>query len=357
MYLNFQTKNTLIAELKKHTIKNNNALSVINNTVLVDVKEGYIFITSTNLNETLITKTQTNSNEEFSFVIDKKFLINALQAVNKNDGCTIIIDTDKSKLFIDTFSLNYISSELFPIIPENKEFICEIKHKTLKSMYQAEKFLVDNCRDYANFLLFGIENNNHYVSATDSKIIFFNHRLQKELDEAYLIPKSIINLLKKVNKYNYSVKFYRVNKGVYSIEFTGNRIIYSINTENLSYPKLNYVMNRHELNNSLYLDIKCKEFLKSVLKLSPDKKETLCLFELENGKIKITYKHYEIGELTQTFDTETNFKEPFKFMLNIDLLLKIFLEDRIILDFKNATTPFRTTLNDYVMYIMPCRYE
>ncbi|WXU00579.1 MAG: Beta sliding clamp [Catillopecten margaritatus gill symbiont] len=177
--------------------------------VFIQLKDGELILTTTDMEIELRASKKIQSQENISFTIYAKDLIDIIRKLKEDTIIEFIIE--KSKVYIKTnnnsFELNTFDTQEFPSLPEieNSEII-HIKRLVLKDLIEKTSFSMANqdIRAYLNGLYFEVDKNNIIVVATDGhrlaigEIKHDNSLMDKK---TVILPrKAVLELTKILNK-------------------------------------------------------------------------------------------------------------------------------------------------------------
>lgn len=177
--------------------------------VLIQLKEGKLTLTTTDMEIELRASKKIQAQEEVSFTIYAKDLIDIIRKLKENTIIQFIIE--KSKVYIETnnnsFELNTFNTQEFPSLPKitNTEVI-QIKRVALKELIEKTSFSMGNqdIRAYLNGLYLEVNNDNIVMVATDGHRLSIGEIKQKNNlpnKRAVILPrKAVLELAKLLNK-------------------------------------------------------------------------------------------------------------------------------------------------------------
>ncbi|CAC9435122.1 DNA polymerase III beta subunit (EC 2.7.7.7) [uncultured Gammaproteobacteria bacterium] len=204
------TVNELLDPL--HTIigvvENKQTLPILSH-VLIQLKNGELTLTTTDMEIELRSSKKIQAQEEVSFTIYAKDLIDIIRKLNANTIIEFIIE--ESKIYIKTnnnsFELNTFNTAEFPSLPKisNSEVI-KINRLTLKELIKKTSFSMgsQDIRAYLNGLYFEVDKNNIIVVATDGHRLSIGEIKQDNKlsdKKTVILPrKAVIELTKLLDK-------------------------------------------------------------------------------------------------------------------------------------------------------------
>ena len=177
--------------------------------VLIQLKNNQLTLTTTDMEIELRASHPINTQEEISFTIYAKDLIDIIRKLPEETIIQFIIE--ESKIYIKTnnnsFELNTFNHQDFPSLPkiENSDVI-RVKRNALKELIENTSFSVGNqdIRAYLNGLYFEVDQDNITVVATDGHRLSIGEIKQSNnLDKkkTVILPrKAVLELTKLLNK-------------------------------------------------------------------------------------------------------------------------------------------------------------
>ncbi|MBW5288724.1 MAG: DNA polymerase III beta subunit [Candidatus Ruthia sp. Apha_13_S6] len=177
--------------------------------VLIQLKDNLLTLTTTDMEIEIRTSQVIKTQEEISFTIYAKDLINIIKKLSEDTIIEFIIES--SKIYIKTnknsFELNTFNHQDFPSLPKIEDSdVIKIKRHVLTDLIKNTSFSMGNqdIRAYLNGLYFKVDKNSITVVATDG------HRLSigevKQINnlsnrKTVILPrKAVLELTKLLNK-------------------------------------------------------------------------------------------------------------------------------------------------------------
>ncbi|CAC9557213.1 DNA polymerase III beta subunit (EC 2.7.7.7) [uncultured Gammaproteobacteria bacterium] len=177
--------------------------------VLIQLKDGELTLTATDMEIELRTLKKIQAQEEVSFTTYAKDLIDIISKLKENTVIEFIIEETKIYIKVDknSFELNTFNTQDFPSLPkiEDSEVI-HIKRLVLKELIEKTSFSMGNqdIRAYLNGLYFEVDKNNIVVVATDGhRLAIGEIQLTNDLTskKTIILPKkAILELIKILGK-------------------------------------------------------------------------------------------------------------------------------------------------------------
>ena len=177
--------------------------------VLIQIKNNELILTTTDMEIELKASQAIQTQEDISFTVYAKDLIDIIRKLPENTIIQFIIE--ETKIYIKTnknsFELNSFNHQDFPALPkiEDSEII-SIKRENLKHLIENTSFSMGNqdIRAYLNGLYFEVDQNSVVVVATDGHRLSIgeikqNNNLNNK--KTVILPrKAVLELTKILNK-------------------------------------------------------------------------------------------------------------------------------------------------------------
>ncbi|BAS67032.1 DNA polymerase III subunit beta [Bathymodiolus septemdierum thioautotrophic gill symbiont] len=152
-------------------VENKQTLPILSH-VLIQLENEKLTLTTTDMEIELRASKKIQAQENISFTIYAKDLINIIRKLQENTIIEFVIE--ESKIYIkvnnNSFELNTFNTQDFPSLPEIKDSeAIHIKHFILRELIEKTAFSMGNqdIRAYLNGLYFEVDKNNIIVVATD----------------------------------------------------------------------------------------------------------------------------------------------------------------------------------------------
>ncbi|SMM99613.1 DNA polymerase III beta subunit [uncultured Candidatus Thioglobus sp.] len=176
--------------------------------VLIQLKEGKLTLTTTDMEIELRASHKIQAQEEIIFTIYAKDLIDIIRKLKENTIIQFIIE--KSKVYIETnnnsFELNTFNTQEFPSLPKITDSeVIQIKRTALKELIEKTSFSMGNqdIRAYLNGLYLEVNNNNIVMVATDGHRLSIGEIKQKNnlsSKKTVILPRKAVLELEKLLK-------------------------------------------------------------------------------------------------------------------------------------------------------------
>ncbi|WP_343190326.1 DNA polymerase III subunit beta [Buchnera aphidicola (Mollitrichosiphum nigrofasciatum)] len=328
---------TLLKHLKiiNNLLIKNRKYPILEN-ILIEINNGELFLTSTNLDTEIITKTKKIYN-----IIDGKTtlsgrkLLNICRSINKNTNIKFILIKYKMHVFTENSKciISTLPYENFPKInsKKNKINFCLIENE-LKYMIFKTQFSMGlaDVRYYINGMLLEIKNNTLFIVTTDGfrlslcskkiKNVFKNHHI--------IIPrKSILELYKILNQN--SKKKINLYIGKKNISIYIGKIIFISKLLEGKFPDyISVLLKKIKYKTTINANILKKSLLRA--SIFCHEKFNGVKIKIKNNVCNITANNQEekIKEKIQTIENKKNFEITVNVYYLLDIL-SVFKEENI----------------------------
>jgi DNA polymerase-3 subunit beta len=140
--------------------------------VLIQLKDGELTLTTTDMEIELRSSQKVQAQEEVSFTIYAKDLVDIIRKLNEDIIIEFIIEASKVYIKINknSFELNTFNTEEFPSLPKITDSeVIKINRIALKELIKRTSFSMGNqdIRAYLNGLYFEVDQDSVIVVATD----------------------------------------------------------------------------------------------------------------------------------------------------------------------------------------------
>lgn len=186
-------------------INTNNVLPILDN-FLLNLKEGNLTITASDLEITMIVQITVNSNESGEITIPARLMVNVLKTF-PDQPLTIFIENDKKKLKIISqqgdYTLSIQNPEEFPRAPIlNSPTIINLSTNILLRIINKTLFAIstDEFRPVMNGVFFDLTPEGSTFVSTDShKLVkYFRKDVKVKKSVQFILPKKPLVLLKNI---------------------------------------------------------------------------------------------------------------------------------------------------------------
>ncbi len=295
--------------------------------VLIQLKDGQLTLTTTDMEIELRTYNKINSQKEINFTVYAKDLIDIIKKLPEETIIEFIIE--KSKIYIKTnnnsFELNTFNHQDFPSLPkiENSDVI-KIKHQALKELIENTSFSMGNqdIRAYLNGLYFEINQDNITVVATDGhRLSIGKIKQNNNLDnkKTVILPrKAVLELTKLLNKNKHQEVNIHLSNNYFYLISDNNTLISRLIDGN--FPNYIQVIPTDYENTII---INRQDFLNSLQQASIFVEERTKGVKLVFKKTKLNiFSHSERGQ-AKTQISIKNFDKEIEIAFNIQYLIPI----------------------------------
>ena len=334
--------------------------------VLIQLKNGELTLTTTNMEIELRSSKKVSAKEEINFTIYAKDLIDIISNLNEKTIIEFIVEESKIYIKLDnnSFELNAFNTQDFPSLPkiENSETI-NIKRLVLKKLIEKTSFSMGNqdIRAYLNGLYFEVNKDNIVVVATDGHRLAIGEVKQKNKltdKKTVILPKKAVTELTKIlNKDTNSEVTIHLSDNYFYLTNDNTTIISRLIDGN--FPNYLQVIptdyeNTISINREIFLDC-----LKQA-SIFADERTNGVKLAFKNNKINI-FSHSERGQAKTKIDID-NFDKEIEITFNNKYLIAIL--EKIDTDNINMVVPkgenqsclLSNTNNDAYQYVvMPMR--
>ena len=206
-------------------VNNNPTLPIIEN-ILIEINKNSLSAKATDLQTTIINKTNIESESIGSIAVNAKLLLETLKTFPEQP-LTFKTNTENNTLEITSdqgnYTLSYINSEEFPNTPElDNSKSTMISVKTLQKGIENTLFATssDELRPVLSGVYIEINNNKILFVATDAhKLVKYSNEIQTNDSSSFIVPKKPLQLLK-----NTLTSF----QGDVKIQYNKTNIIFSL---------------------------------------------------------------------------------------------------------------------------------
>ncbi len=307
-------------------VENKQTLPILSH-VLIQLKGGQLTLTTTDMEIELRASQKVNAQEEVSFTVYAKDLVDIIRKLPEKTLIQLIIE--KSKIYIKTnnnsFELNTFNHQDFPSLPkiENSNIV-RVKRETLKTLIENTSFSMGNqdIRAYLNGLYFEVNKDNITVVATDGHRLSIgeikqNNKLPEK--KTIILPrKAVLELIKLLNKDQHQEVDIHISKNYFYLATDNITIISRLIDGN--FPNYTQVIPT-DYENTIVIDR--KDFLDSLQQASIFVEERTKGVKLifKNTQLNI-FSHSERGQ-AQTQINIKNFDKEIEVAFNIHYLISI----------------------------------
>ncbi len=211
--MKFQVSKATLFKCLSHLngiVDKKNSLPILSN-ILIEAKENFLTLSSTDMDISIIEKINSDIKEEGSITINAQIFYDVVRKLDdlsdieiiSNDGKLLTVRSKGSR-----FSLACLPKEDFPIIEHSNEGTnIDIDSKTLSKLIDKTKFAISNeeTRYFLNGIYFNLSNENDTTNLTlvgtdGHRLAKFSHALSQNIDDlpGVIIPKKTINELSKL---------------------------------------------------------------------------------------------------------------------------------------------------------------
>ncbi len=334
--------------------------------VLIQLKNNQLTLTTTDMEIEIRASHSVQTQEEISFTIYAKDLIDIIRKLPESNIIEFIIE--ESKIYIKTnknsFELNTFNHQDFPALPkiENTDII-KVNRQQLKELIENTSFSMGNqdIRAYLNGLYFEVDQDNITVVATDG------HRLSigeiKQLNnlskkKTVILPrKAVLELTKILNKNEHNEVEIHLSNNYFYLKSDETTIISRLIDGN--FPNYSQVLPT-DFDNTIVIDR--LEFLNSLQQASifVEERTKGVKLVLKDTQLNI-FSHSERGQAKTQISTK-NFDKEIEIAFNIHYLISIL--EKLTTDEINMVVPggenqscMLSSSNDetYQYVVMPMR--
>ena len=295
--------------------------------VLIQLNNNQLTLTTTDMEIELRASHSINTQEEISFTVYAKDLIDIIRKLPEETIIQFIIE--ESKIYIKTnnnsFELNTFNHQDFPSLPkiENSDVI-KVKRNALKALIENTSFSMGNqdIRAYLNGLYFEVDQNSITVVATDGHRLSIGEIKQTntlEHKKTVILPrKAVLELTKLLNKYEHDEVDIHLSENYFYLVSDNTTIISRLIDGN--FPNYAQVIPT-DYENTIVIDR--QEFLSSLQQASIFVEERTKGVKLvfKDSKLNI-FSHSERGQAKTQF-TIKNFNKEIEIAFNIHYLISI----------------------------------
>ena len=334
--------------------------------VLIQLKNGELTLTTTDMEIELSTSNKIKSQEKISFTVSVKNLIDIISKLEEKTIIDFIIE--KTKIYIkinkNSFELNTLNIQDFPSLPrdQNSEII-HIKQSTLKKLIEKTSFSMGNqdIRAYLNGLYFEVNENNIIVVATDGHRLAIGKIQQKNNlsnKKSIILPKKAIRELCRIldEDKNIEINIHLTDNYFY---LTNNTITIVSRLIDGNFPDYSQVIPTDYKD---IVEINRQNFLDNLIQASIFVEERTKGVKLafKNNQINI-FSHSKLGQ-AKTKININNFDKKIEITFNVRYLINIL--EKLTTDNINMTIPngenkscLLSNINDntFQYVIMPMR--
>ncbi|OIR25467.1 DNA polymerase III beta subunit [Bathymodiolus thermophilus thioautotrophic gill symbiont] len=309
--------------------------------VLIQLKNGELTLTTTDMEIELRTLKKIQAQEEVSFTIYAKDLIDIINKLKEDTVIEFIIED--AKIYIkankNSFELNAFNAQDFPSLPKIKDSeIIHIKRLALKELIEKTSFSMGNqdIRAYLNGLYFEVDKDNIVVVATDGHRLAIGE-IQQPNDlsskKTVILPKkAILELIKILNKDVNAEVDIHLSENYFHLTSDTTTIISRLIDGN--FPNYTQVIPTDYENT---IEINRQNFLDSL-------KQALIFVEERTKGVKLAFKdnqinifsHSERGQAKTKIDIN-NFDKEIEVTFNVHYLIDIL--EKLTTDNINMTIP------------------
>lgn len=354
-----------LLQISAGAISSNPVLPILED-FLFDIKDNKLTIASSNLETTVITKMDVNSDKDGQIAIPAKILLDTLKAL-PDQPITISVDDDARGVEIKSsygkYSLAGDSPEEFPEIPaENDAESITINAGNLLDAINRTVFAASN--DELRLAMTGV-----YVQVDFNKIIFVAtdaHKLVKytfstietDIATSFILPKKALQLLKTAIFNENDVKISFDQKNAF-FSFGDQRVICRL--VDAKYPDYNAVI---PVENPYTLSLNRKDFQNSLKRIAiyANKTTNQVLLNISEGSVTISAQDLDFSnEATETLSCSFN-GDPMTIGFNAKFLVEmlgVITGDEIKLELSTPNRagillPMEQEENEYLlMLVMP----
>ena len=211
--MKFKIRRNILFKTLSHIqgiVDKKNSLPILSN-ILIEAHNNSLILSSTDMDISIIEKTDCNISEDGSTTINSQILYDIVRKIDENseieiisnDGKLLTLRADGSR-----FSLACLPKEDYPIIDKNNHGTnIKLNSRIFYKLIDKTKFAISNeeTRYFLNGLYFNItnEDNNNIVTlvGTDGhRLAKFSHTIEEDTDEipGVIIPKKTIYELSKL---------------------------------------------------------------------------------------------------------------------------------------------------------------
>ncbi|HIM58585.1 MAG TPA: DNA polymerase III subunit beta [Gammaproteobacteria bacterium] len=309
--------------------------------VLIQIKNNLLTLTTTDMEIELRASHTVNTQEEISFTIYAKDLIDIIRKLPEETIIQFIIE--KSKIYIKTnnnsFELNTFNHQDFPSLPkiENSDVI-SVKRSALKALIENTSFSMGNqdIRAYLNGLYFEVDQDTITVVATDGHRLAIGEIKQANnlnTKKTVILPrKAVLELTKLLNKNEHEEVDIHLSENYFYLVSDNTTIISRLIDGNFP----NYVqVIPTDYENTIVIDR--QDFLNSLQQASIFVEERTKGVKLafKNSQLNI-FSHSERGQ-AKTQIAIKNFDKEIEIAFNIHYLISIL--EKLTTDEINMVVP------------------
>jgi len=334
--------------------------------VLIQLKDGLLTLTTTDMEIELHASKKIQAQEEITFTLYAKDLIDIIRKLKENTLIKFIIEDSKVYIKINnnSFELNTFNAQDFPSLPEIKESeVIHIKQYALKEMIEKTSFSMGNqdIRSYLNGLYFEVDKDNIIVVATDGHRLSIGEIEQKNNlsdKKTVILPRKAVMELTKILNSDDSTEINIHLSDNYFYLSSNNTIIASRLIDG-NFPNYKQVIPTNDENTVL---INRQIFLDNL-------KQASIFVEERTKGVKLAFKdnqiniftHSERGQAKTKIDIE-NFNKEIEITFNINYLIAILEnlstdEINMVLPSDESQSCLLSNINDetYRYVVMPMK--
>lgn len=346
-------------------VENKQTLPILSH-VLIQLKNNLLTLTTTDMEIEICASHPIQTQEEISFTIYAKDLIDIIKKLPESTIIDFIIE--KSKIYIkinkNSFELNTFNHQDFPFLPkiENTDII-KVNCQKLKELIENTSFSMGNqdIRAYLNGLYFEINQDNIIIVATDGHRLSIGEikQLNKLTDKKTVIlpRKAVLELTKILNKNSHNEVDIHLSNNYFYLKSDEITIISRLIDGN--FPNYSQVLPTDFKNTII---INRLEFLNSLQQTSIFVEERTKGVKLifKNSQLNI-FSHSERGQAKAQISTK-NFDKEIEIAFNIRYLISILEKlttdeiNMIVPDGENQSCMLSNSNDETYQYvIMPMR--
>tara|TARA_B100000575_G_C23142854_1_gene665624 strand:+ start:72 stop:1187 length:1116 start_codon:yes stop_codon:yes gene_type:complete len=346
-----------------------NSLPILSN-ILIEVKDNYLILSSTDMDISIIEKTSCNVHESGSTTVNSQLFYDIVRKLN-NDSEIQFISNDGKILTIRSggsrFSLACLPKEDFPIIDQTSEGnLVKIQSKILFNLIDKTKFAISNeeTRYFLNGLYFNINNSNSkamltLVGTDGHRLAKYSQKLDQNIKNTIgvIIPKkTIMELYKLLSEIDQEIE---INISANKIIFFIKNLVFISKLIDGSFPDYKRVI---PTNNENLVVVNRYKLLSAVDRVSTisNEKSPVIKFKLLKNMINLNTINNENSTATEDIKIEYSGDE-IEIGFNSKYIMDIFnnLDDEdISIYFKDNSSPITASENsksDLIYVLMPMR--
>ncbi|CAC9521045.1 DNA polymerase III beta subunit (EC 2.7.7.7) [uncultured Gammaproteobacteria bacterium] len=346
-------------------VENKPTLPILSH-VLIQLKNGELTLTTTDMEIELHASKKIQSQEEVSFTIYAKDLIDIIRKLKEDTVIEFIIE--KSKIYMKTnnnsFELNTFNTQDFPESPKiiDSETV-NINRTVLKDLIKKTSFSMGNqdIRAYLNGLYFEVNKDNIIVVATDGHRLSIGEIKQNNnltSKKTVILPRKAVSELNKILEHDGDENIdIHLSENYFHLKTDGATVVSRLIDGN--FPNYAQVIPTNYENTAI---INRQEFLDNLQQTSIFVEERTKGVKLafKNNQINI-FSHSERGQAKAKVDVK-NFNKETDIAFNINYLmsvLEILTTDEInmVLPSENSQSCLLSSIDDesYQYVVMPMK--